>query len=383
MVEIPKGQRTFSIIIENVDQSRVEESASEFAKVFGMDLGIITKIIKSAPIVFLTNVTRSELKAIIPMLTSVSTKGTVFRVTTSSVEKIPKVTWPIRPQFTIGETSLPSSVGFKWDGSAFVCPNCGETFLFRRLGKLPLAEDLPLEPTKPKPSAVKEQPKAVELPKEVPLKPKTVEPPLEEPTKVIEPLPEISLEEEEKEPIEFIPDEEQLEELEKTEPLLEPLKGEPLEFEEVISFDELPSEGDSTKLKEPEGLEDAKLELIPLEDDASKSTDEGTKDLKKKVETTRTSKSEKDFLRGEAPSSRELYSVFLSKISSKDAKEKAIDLIAQIKKVSKEEARELSNRMLIPLLKDAPRKDAEEALEKFRTIGVSGKMTKQKKQSTS
>ena len=48
--------------------------------------------------------------------------------------------WPVRPQFTAGGAPGVNGLAFEWDNTAFVCPSCSETFLFRRLGKLKLAE---------------------------------------------------------------------------------------------------------------------------------------------------------------------------------------------------------------------------------------------------
>src|SRR4029078_13137748 len=46
----------------------------------------------------------------------------------------------VRPRVTAGGMPAVNGVAFEWDNNAFVCPGCGESFLFRRLGKLQLAE---------------------------------------------------------------------------------------------------------------------------------------------------------------------------------------------------------------------------------------------------
>jgi hypothetical protein len=48
------------------------------------------------------------------------------------------VNWPVRPQFTAGGAPAVAGLAFEWDNSAFVCPGCGESFLFRRMGKVKL-----------------------------------------------------------------------------------------------------------------------------------------------------------------------------------------------------------------------------------------------------
>ena len=80
------------------------------------------------------------MKAISPTLGELSKNGMEFRVTARVAGKLPKVNWPVRPQFTAGGAPGVSGLAFEWDNTAFVCPGCGESFLFRRLGKLQLAE---------------------------------------------------------------------------------------------------------------------------------------------------------------------------------------------------------------------------------------------------
>src|SRR5262249_60105031 len=63
-----------------------------------------------------------------------------LRGTARVTSKLPKVNWPVRPQFTAGGTTGVSGLAFEWDNNAFVCPGCGESFLFRRLGKVQVAE---------------------------------------------------------------------------------------------------------------------------------------------------------------------------------------------------------------------------------------------------
>jgi ribosomal protein L7/L12 len=69
------------------------------------------------------------------------------------------------------------------------------------------------------------------------------------------------------------------------------------------------------------------------------------------------------------------FNVFLSKITSNDKKEQAAKLISEVKACPIEEARELAGRLIIPLLKDVAKADAESALNKFKSIKVTGRMT--------
>ncbi|MBI4712212.1 MAG: hypothetical protein HY762_02740 [Planctomycetes bacterium] len=69
--------------------------------------------------------------------------------------------------------------------------------------------------------------------------------------------------------------------------------------------------------------------------------------------------------------------VFLSAMPQAK-KEDAAKLIAEIKKISIEQARQLTNRTIVPVLKDVAEADARACVEKFKKIGVSGQVTKKK-----
>jgi ribosomal protein L7/L12 len=82
----------------------------------------------------------------------------------------------------------------------------------------------------------------------------------------------------------------------------------------------------------------------------------------------------------QAPKGSETYNVFLSQITSDARRDEAVKLICEIRKCSEEEARELTTRSIIPLLKEVPKAEAERALQRFRIIKVAGRMTLSKKQ---
>jgi hypothetical protein len=64
------------------------------------------------------------------------------------------------------------------------------------------------------------------------------------------------------------------------------------------------------------------------------------------------------------------FSVFLAKIGDEARRTKAIDLIAELAKISKEEADGLSKKVIIPVLKGASKDEAEAAKQKFAKIGI-------------
>ncbi len=64
------------------------------------------------------------------------------------------------------------------------------------------------------------------------------------------------------------------------------------------------------------------------------------------------------------------YSVFLAKIADDARRTKATELIAELGKISKEEADGLSKKVIIPVLKGASKDEAEAAKQKFAKIGI-------------
>ncbi|MBI2930722.1 MAG: hypothetical protein HYY16_03650, partial [Planctomycetes bacterium] len=135
-----KDAGDFNLIITAVDAGRHAEATAAFSKAFSLDEGLAAQILKSSPIIFAQKLTRAEVKAITGKLAELSNVGMEFRVTARVAGRVPKINWPIRPQFTAADSGAPGGIAFEWDNNAFVCPSCGETFLFRRLGKLKLAE---------------------------------------------------------------------------------------------------------------------------------------------------------------------------------------------------------------------------------------------------
>lgn len=144
----------FSLIVAEVDAAMLDEASDSFAEAFHLDPDVARQVLKSAPIVFARGLTRHEVKSITPRLVDLSKMGIELRVTARPTGKMPKLNWPVRPQFTAGDTGGPSSrPSFDWQDAAFVCPSCGEAFLFKRLGPLPLGvtptEESESEPESP------------------------------------------------------------------------------------------------------------------------------------------------------------------------------------------------------------------------------------------
>ena len=129
----------FSLIVAEVDPAMIDEAAESLAESFHLDPAVSLQVLKSAPIVFARGMTRHEVKSISPRLVVLSKMGIELRVTARPTGRMPKLNWPVRPQFTAGNSGGPHlNPAFDWQDAAFVCPSCGEAFLFKRMGSLPL-----------------------------------------------------------------------------------------------------------------------------------------------------------------------------------------------------------------------------------------------------
>ncbi len=138
MAESKRPTLNYHVLVTNVDQSKFSQGVSSLAQHFLLDNFVAEQVLKSYPIVFLTEVDRDEYKAIKTKLMEVSKSGVEFTVTSKAPVSTPHVIWLTRPHYKEAGGKLVKYVEFQWRGNAFVCPNCGETFLFQRLGN-PLA----------------------------------------------------------------------------------------------------------------------------------------------------------------------------------------------------------------------------------------------------
>ncbi len=334
----------FSLIITDVDKSRLDQASKDFAAAFSLDEAIAIQIVKSAPIIFAQKLSKGEVKAITSKLTELSTKGLEFRVTARVAQKIPKVNWPVRPQFTAAGSAGPNGLAFEWDNNAFVCPTCGETFLFRRLGKLKLVEPPP-EPKGAAPTPTP-MPVAAMTPKAAP---------------ALAAVDELGFADSATE----VPMEGQLEGVEGGEPIIEP---EPLDIpetlEEVSSFDAGPAAS-----AEPPAAEDGSAEIRPPDETA-------TPEVGGEFSTAVDEAAPAPVVEAAAPPVGELYNVFLSKITETSKRDKAAELISKIKGCSQQEAKDLTTRLVIPLAKNVGKAQAEEILNQFKRLKIFGRMTK-------
>ncbi len=324
----------FSLIVTEVESARLAEAARDFALAFSLDDTIAQQICKSAPIIFAQKLTKSEVKAISPTLTELSRSGIEFRVTARMGQKLPKVNWPIRPQFTAGGSGSPNGLAFEWENTAFVCPGCGETYLFRRLGKLKLADTAASTSTGPITGEFRG-----------PVAPAAA-------SKSSAPVP-----------------------VEVTDIMLEP-EPLPAQVEGVEGLQPLAGEGESLELPEtmaPVMLEADVAEPVPVEPLPDLETD-----VAPAAPAAAPLPAEEMAADEAPPPGGDAYNVFLSKITDTSKREKAADLISKIKKCGLNEAKELTSRLVIPLAKNVGKERAEDILNQFKKLKIFGRMTKVK-----
>ena len=350
----------FNLIVVEVESSRIPDAAKAFGRAFNLDDTIATQICKSAPIIFAQKLTKQEVKAITPTLGELSKSGLEFRVTARVAGKLPKVNWPVRPQFTAGGAPAVSGLAFEWDNNAFVCPGCGESFLFRRLGKLQLVEapvsvgsngaeaaQAAAAPVMAARSAAPQQVRATVGSSTMDFAGEAMPAPRAVGVEGVAPLAGEGESLDLPETVdELAPQEEPL--LPDAEPLPEP---EPLE--------ELPgSDGGFAAEAEPQLAEP---EPEPEPEPAPVAEPEPAPAVEEEVNET-----------------GELYNVFLSKITDTSKRDKAAELISKVKGCSTSEAKELTTRLVIPLAKNVSKAKAEDILGQFKKLKIFGRMTKVK-----
>jgi hypothetical protein len=358
-----KPEAEFNIVIEAARDSKLAEATSGFAKTFTLEPKVAEQILKSAPIIFLSRLTKQDVRILKPKLMDLSNEGIEFRVTAKPQERIPKVNWPIKPSFGTGEGgALVTAVSFIWDNNAFVCPSCGETFVFRRVGKpKPSLVEAPAAPAA-KPAAAPAKPApAAARPAAPPPKPAApARPPAGKPAPV-------------KPAAKKIEDDDL-----GTVDLLEEVPA--LDLDDVQPMEEAKDAEDVPPLDD--------LEVLPLEEEApppskpSPAAKKGapppkpTSPLKPggRIEPT-ISVDEVEEIGG---GGEELASVFLNRIPNAKDQDTAAKIICEVRSCPMKEAKELAARMVIPVVKDIPLSEAEAILAKFQKARIAGRITKKK-----
>ena len=114
--------KDFTLILVQGDAA----GASKLARTLSIDENLARQLCQTAPVILAEGLTKSDVKEYSPRLSDLSKYNLEFRITARPTHGIPKVQWEGGQAFTGGDA------GFTLNNSAFVCPGCGEGFLFQR-----------------------------------------------------------------------------------------------------------------------------------------------------------------------------------------------------------------------------------------------------------
>ncbi|MFH1226542.1 MAG: hypothetical protein V1701_01400 [Planctomycetota bacterium] len=355
MAENTAQAKKYHIIISTIDEKWVggiPDMAKHLASTFGMNEEAAEQVLGGTPIAFITNINKDVTKMLKPKLIELSKKGIEFMVSSKLPPTIARVIWPSRFNFQeLPNGQIVQYADFQWRGNAFVCPNCGETFVFKRIGNPFNTFMKAQESTMPESS----EGRVVEV---QPIDGETVE------------LPAI--------------EEREL----KAEPVVEKVSTEEESPEIELSAEEFPAQEKVAEVKpiaKRVSTEDGVVELEPVvEETSTESGAEPVDILHEPLQSAATpkpkivSKSMPKEVAMEADSTDvNEYSLFLSAIPQAK-REEAAELIAEIKGVQIAQARQMANRMMIPILKDVSETVAKECLARFKQAGLNGQMIKKK-----
>jgi hypothetical protein len=115
--------KDFTLILVQGDPST---GAARLSRTFSIDEALARTLCQSAPVILAEGLTKSDVKEYSPKLADLSKSGLEFRITARPTHGMPKVHWEGGQAFGGGDP------GFSLNNSAFVCPSCGEGFLFQR-----------------------------------------------------------------------------------------------------------------------------------------------------------------------------------------------------------------------------------------------------------
>ncbi|MFH1231634.1 MAG: hypothetical protein V1709_09090 [Planctomycetota bacterium] len=332
-------EKIYNLIISKVDEHNLISIIQHFTEIFKLQREPAEQILKSAPIVFLQGLDKNSLKMLKGRLIFLSKMGVEFLITTQLSTKIPCVIWSGKSPNYIESSSgeLIKSVDFQWSGNAFVCPNCSETFVFKRIGN-PLTTSV---------KVVDDISKYIDTSgggrqNNRPVQARSV------PTDSVGRLS-------------------------------KNIHGKVDDTNEsdVLEIQSLQSEGSSEDLIEfPQSHEELN-NSIPQEETFIVDDNKPQEDIEIPEPILEPIAELVEGLQQNikpAPQEKANCAVFLTSIPP-DKKVKAVGLIAKLKGVSIQEAQLLTTRLLVPVMKDITKSVAIQSLEEFKKIGVKGRIT--------
>ncbi|GEM_PF-2497516 len=369
-----KMEAHFSVVLVEVPQEGLGETAAALGEALHMHADAAKQVLSTAPVVLFRDLAKPEIRALKPKLIELSRRGVEFRITPRPADSLPSVNWPTKPGFAqSGGGELLPSVTFEWQQHAFVCPGCGEAFVIRPIGKpvITKREEVKTTPTTtPAPAPKPAPPKEEKKPAPPPPKPA----PAKTAAKKVEVVEEIEEIQEISEPLEVV------DEIEEVQEISEP-------SEEVEEIEEIQEISDSEPIEEVEEIAEAgnDLEMIDLDEAPKKPAPAAKKPPEKKAAPPPKPEPKKPPERkpakkgGDDDDGGEIaYSVFLSRIPTPDKQMQAAKMICEIRGVSMGEAKDLAARMVIPVVKDVSKEEAEQCLDRFKKLKIQGRITKKK-----
>ena len=352
--------KKYHILISNVDEKWVggiADIASNLAPAFGLSQEAAEQVLKSSPVAFITNVDKDVIRTLKPRLMELSKKGVEFMVASKLPATMPRVIWPAKLNFQeLPGGEIVQYVDFQWRGNAFVCPNCAETFVFKRIGN-PFNTFIKAKEMMTQAGATGEG-EVVEVE------------PIVEDVGVTEPATKT------RQPAAAPP--EPIEEPMEEEAAVEPPIEEPPAEDEAIEM---------TPIEEPApaATEDGVVELEPVVEEAPEEATsepidilhEAPKPAAKVVAAKQAAPSPEEVMEEQVNNDSNEYSLFLTAITQAK-REEAAELIAEIKGIPLAQARLMANRSMVPILKDVSETMSKECMERFKKIGLAGKIIKKK-----
>lgn len=372
-----KLEAHFSVVLVEVPQEGQAETATALGEALHLAPEAAKQVLTTAPVVLFRDLAKPEIRALKPKLIELSKRGVEFRITPRPADSLPSVNWPTKPGFAqSGGGELLPSVNFEWQQHAFVCPGCGEAFVIRPIGKPVLTKREEAKPAAPPPTPAPKPAPPKEEKKAAPPPPKPA--PAKVAAKKVEEVEEIEEIQEISDPLEVAEEVEEVQEI-----------SEPLEVaEEVEEIEEIQEISDAEPIEEVEEIAEAPsddLDMIDL-DEAPKKAAPSKKPPEKKAAPPPKPEAKKPPERKPAKKGGDddedggeiAYSVFLSRIPTPDKQSQAAKLIAEVRSCSMGEAKDLAARMVIPVVKDVSKEEAEACLERFKKLKIQGRITKKK-----
>lgn len=322
----------FAVILASADPGDQQERVLDlFSEKFRIQQDQVQKILDRTPIVLFKGLKRNEVSAIKPTLKDLSEDGLSFRVTSAETDALPEVIWPEDWSYSPSyDGELIRELHFDFHGNALVCPECGETLMLKRTGKhLPKTKKTPQ--VIPKPVEKKKKKQGDEQEKQE-----------EEETKGTETDEDQQFEEDFEEDID-----------EEEDITFEEEESE-MDFEEDTSIDDIELDEDLD-----EDLDDEEIGDVPSLEMDEGGVDSRDSELVELVEQE-----------GEC-------NVFLQSISNAEVDEQDIkSLLMEVRNCPEDEAKDLMDRPVIPVVKDVDEESAEELLDRFEELGATGNITR-------